>query len=186
VLSRQSDGSLTQASDGSGCVTTVPVEGCTTGRQLAGANAVALSPNNKNLYATALFSNAVSTFGRVSTGVIGQTPGIAGCTVDQGAQNCRFGRKMSQPEGLVVSPDGRNVYVTAFGSNAIDVMRRNTSNGSLKQAPRTDTCVAAKTGSDCTKGRALGGVSSIVVSPDGKFVYATAFKSGAVVAFKRK
>ena len=185
VLSRQSDGSLTQASDGSGCVTTVPVEGCTTGRQLAGANAVALSPNNKNLYATSLFSNAVTTFGRSSAGTIGQKPGIAGCTVNQGAQNCRFGRKMSQPEGLVVSPDGRNVYATAFGSNAIDVMRRSTSGGSLKQAPRTDTCVAAKPGSDCTKGRALGGVSSVVVSPDGKFVYATAFKSEAVVVFKR-
>lgn len=187
VLNRsQVDGSLSQANDGSGCLTTVPVAGCTTGRQLAGANAIAMSPDGKNVYATSLFSNSITSFGRSAAGTLGQKSGINACTVNQGAQNCRFGRRMSQPEGLVVSPDGRNVYVTAFGSNAIDVMNRNTSTGSLKQAPRTGTCVAAKAGSDCTKGRALSGVSSIVVSPDGRYVYATAFKSSAVAVFKRQ
>lgn len=185
LVRNTTDGSLTQASDGSGCVTTVPVSGCATGRQLAGANAVALSPNDKNVYATSLFSNSVTAFTRTSTGTIGQKAGISGCTVNDGAQGCRFGRKMGQPEGLVVSPDGRNVYATAFGSNAIDVLKRNTSSGALKQAPRTDTCVASKPGSSCTKGRALSGASSIVVSPDGKFVYATAFKSESVVVFRR-
>lgn len=186
VLSRNtSDGSLSQATDGSGCITTVPVTSCTTGRQLAGANAVALSPNNKSLYATSLFSNSVTAFNRAATGTIGQKSGISGCTVNSGAQGCRFGRRMSQPEGLVVSPDGRNVYTTAFGSNAIDVLNRKTAGGALKQAPKTDTCVAAKPASDCTKGRAINGASSIVVSPDGKFVYVTAYKSQAVAVFRR-
>jgi DNA-binding beta-propeller fold protein YncE len=37
----------------------------------------------------------------------------------------------------------------------------------------------------CSPGRALGGVSSIAVSPDGRFVYSTAFGSNAVDAFRR-
>lgn len=186
VLTRNtSTGALSQASDGSGCVTTVPVTGCTTGRQLAGANAVAVSPDSDNVYATSLFSNSITSFDRSSAGTIGQKAGIAGCVSNHGAEGCRFGRYMSQPEGLVVSPDGRNLYATAFGSNAIDVMNRSVTTGSLRQQPRTDTCVAAKPGSECRKARAVNGVSSIAVSPDGKFVYATAFKSEAVAVFRR-
>jgi DNA-binding beta-propeller fold protein YncE len=38
---------------------------------------------------------------------------------------------------------------------------------------------------DCSRGRALAGVGSIVVSPDGRNVYSTAFASNAVDVFRR-
>ena len=38
---------------------------------------------------------------------------------------------------------------------------------------------------DCLPGRALLGASSVAVSPDGRHVYAAAFKSNAVGVFKR-
>lgn len=186
VLTRNpSGGSLTQASDGSGCIVDTPLTGCTTGRQLAGANAIALSPDGKSLYATSLLTNSVTSFNRSSNGLLAQRTGISGCIVNLGAANCRFGRAMAAPEGLVVSPDGRNIYVAAFGAGAIDVLDRNAATGEITQKGRRDTCVAAHSGADCTAGRAMKGVSSIAVSPDGRFVYSTSFRSNAVDIFRR-
>lgn len=187
VLARNtSTGTLTQASDGSGCIVDTPLTGCTTGRQLAGANAIALSPDGKSLYATSLFSNSVTSFDRSSNGSLVQKPGIFGCIVNLGAANCSFGRAMAAPEGLVVSPDGRSVYVAAFTSGAIDVLDRNKRTGAVTQKNRRDTCVATHQGKDCTAGRALKGISSIAVSPDGRYVYSTSFRSNAVDIFKRR
>lgn len=185
VLQRNSSGGLSQSGDGSGCWTEVPLTGCTTGRKLAGANALALSPNLETLYATSLSSNSLTTFNRSSDGSLAQQDGIFGCIVNLGAANCRFGRQMSAPEGLAVSPDGRSVYVTAFTSGAIDVFDRGDATGFVNQKGSPDTCVSAPKRTDCSKARALRGASSIVVSSDGRYVYATAFKSNAVSVFRR-
>jgi DNA-binding beta-propeller fold protein YncE len=174
-------GGLTQATDGSGCVVETALSGCATGFQLAGANAVAISPDDESVYATSLFSNSVTSFTRTagSTPVV-QKPGTAGCLIFLRAAGCSFGRALRAPEGIVVSPDGASVYAAAYSSDAIAVLARRKS-GAVAQTG----CVAA-TAPDCSRGRALQGVSSLALSPDGRFLYSTAAESDAVGIFRRK
>jgi DNA-binding beta-propeller fold protein YncE len=182
ILTRDpSTGALTQATDGSGCIVDAPLTGCITGVQLAGANAVALSPGGTQAYVTSLLSNSVTSFNH---GTLTQKQGTAGCLVFLRAVGCSFGRAMSAPEGIEVAPDGKNVYVAAFTTGAIDVLNRNRATGRVAQKPGHAGCLGRSLG--CRPARATRGASSIAISPDGRFVYATAFSSNAVDVFRRK
>ncbi len=192
VLARDgTTGALSQSTDGSGCLVEATLSGCTTreppvSAQLAGANAVATDGQGGNVYVTSLFSNSVTSFTTAASGVgLTQMKLAAGCLVFMRANACSFGRAMVAPEGLAVSNDGTSVYVTAFKTGAIDVLDRNPQTGSLEQKTGPAGCVGPKSQPGCTSGRALSGASSVVVSPDGRNVYATAFASNAVDVFRR-
>jgi DNA-binding beta-propeller fold protein YncE len=198
VLSRDpATGALAQATGGSGCIVNVALTGCTPGVQLSGANAVAVSSKGGDVYVTSLFSNSVTSFTATSSAsVLAQLPGVTACTVWLRAVGCSFGHALSAPEGLAVSPDGRNLYTAAFLSSAIGVFDRFPKAGPeegeqpepagrVTQKPNRAGCLAATSVPGCSPGRALGGVSSIAVSPDGHFVYSTAFGSNAVDIFRR-
>lgn len=181
-----STGALTQAGDGSGCLANAPLAGCTTGLQLGGANAVAVSPNDGNVYVTSLVSNSLTTFMRSPmTGQLTQATGTSACVIFVFAVGCSLGQALSAPEGLAVSPDGASVYATAFSSGAVDVFNRNADGGAVIQKPRRPGCLDLGGAPTCALGRALLGVSSIAVSPDGKYVYAGAFASNSITVFKR-
>ena len=179
-------GALTQATDGTGCIVAAPLAGCTTGRQIAGPNAVAISPGDAEVYVTSLLSNSLTTFNRTgTTGQLAQQPGTSGCVLYLLAVGCSLGRAFSAPEGLAVSADGASVYVAAFRSDALAVLDRNATSGSVMQKPRRPGCVTVSATPGCSRGRALLGLSAIAVSPDGKHVYAAANTSDAVGIFKR-
>jgi DNA-binding beta-propeller fold protein YncE len=181
-----STGALTQATDGTGCIVASPLAGCTTGAQLRGANAVAVSADDGEVYVTSLMSNSVTTFTRTAgTGQLVQPTGTTGCVVYVLAVACSLGRALSAPEGLAVSPDGASVYAAAFTSSALDTFDRTADTGALMQKPRRPGCLLTKPTPDCGLARALRGVSSVAVSPDGKHVYTAAFASNAVSVFKR-
>jgi DNA-binding beta-propeller fold protein YncE len=181
----QSTGNLTQAGNGSGCIVNSALAGCTVGVELRGANAVAFNPGG-DVYATSLLSNSVTAFSRSrSTGGLVQKQGTAGCLIWLRAAGCSFGRAMRSPEGLAISPDGANVYVAAFANSAIDVLARGKKVGKVKQVPGRGGCLAPHSVSGCTPARALRGVSSLALSPDGRFLYSTSFGSNAVDIFRR-
>ena len=180
----QATGTLTQATSGEGCIANSTLAGCTTGVQLSGANAVAFNPGG-DVYVTSLFSNSVTSFGRSSSGGLTQKKGTLGCLVYLRATGCSFGRALVAPEGLAISPDGANVYAAAFNTGAIDVLARGKKSGTVNQLPGRAGCVAPSSVPGCTRGRALRGVSSIALSPDGRFVYSTSFGSNAVDIFRR-
>jgi DNA-binding beta-propeller fold protein YncE len=181
----QTTGNLTEASDGSGCVVNSALAGCATGVELSGANAVAFNPGG-DVYVTSLFSNSVTAFSRSrSTGGLAQKQGTAGCLVWLRAVGCSFGRALRAPEGLAISPDGANVYVAAFANSAIDVLGRGKKVGKVKQLPGRSGCLAPHSVPGCTRGRALRGVSSLALSPDGRFLYSTSFGSNAIDIFRR-
>jgi DNA-binding beta-propeller fold protein YncE len=187
VLSRDpTTGALTQATDGSGCIVDAALAGCTAGVQLSGANAVAVAPGKGDVYVTSLFSNSVTSFTRsTSSGALVQKPGTSGCLVWLRAVGCSFGRALSSPEGLAVSPDGVNVYAAAFASGAIAVLDRSRKSGTVAQKPGREGCLAPRSVPGCTPARALRGVSSIALSPDGRHLYSTSFGSDAVDIFRR-
>jgi fibronectin-binding autotransporter adhesin len=186
VLARDpATGALSQARDGSGCIVDAALGGCTTGFEISGANAAATAPNG-DLYVSSLFSNSVTAFTRSTpTAALAELAGPAGCLVWLRAVGCSFGRALSAPEGVVVSPDGRNVYAASFASGAIVVAERNRSTGAVAQMLRRAGCLAAPATPGCTRARALRGVSSLALSPDGRFLYSTSFGSNAVNVFRR-
>ncbi|MBS1879063.1 MAG: beta-propeller fold lactonase family protein [Actinobacteria bacterium] len=181
VLARDpASGALTQSS----CIVDAALQGCATGVELGGANAVAASPDG-GVYVTSLLSNSVTTFTETEPARLFQKEGPAGCLVFLRSAGCSFGRAIEAPEGLAVSPDGRNVYVAAFETGAIDVLARNGKTGAVQLKPGKGGCVAPKSVPGCGLGRALAGASSVAVSPDGRNVYSTAFASNAVDVFRR-
>jgi len=185
TLSRNaSTGALSQASDGSGCIVESALAGCTLGVQLSGANAVVAGPDN-DVYVTSLFSNSVTSFDRASPGgALTQKEGTGGCLIYLRSAGCSFGRALVAPEGLAVAPGGRNVYVAAFKTGAIAVLDRGSA-GSVAQKPGAAGCLAPRSVHGCTPARALKGVSSIALSPDGRYLYSTSFESDAVDIFRR-
>jgi DNA-binding beta-propeller fold protein YncE len=178
-----SGGALTQATGG--CISETSLAGCTVGTQIAGANALAVSPDGANVYLTSLTSNTVTSFTRTSTGQLSQLTGTSACVINVLAVGCSLGRELKAPEGLAVSPDGANVYVAAFTSGALDVFNRNVGSGAVTQKPRAPGCLVRSPPPGCTPGRGLLGASSVVVSPDGRNVYSAAFASNSVGIFKR-
>lgn len=186
VLSRdRSTGALTQATEGSGCIASATLTGCVTGVQLSGANAVAVSQRRGDVYVTSLFSNSITSFSRSrSSAGLRQKPGTSACLVWLRAVGCSFGRALSSPEGLAVSPDGENIYAAAFATGAIAVLDRG-SKGALAQKSGRAGCLAPRSVPGCTRARALRGVSSIALSPDGRYLYSTSFGSNAVDIFRR-
>jgi DNA-binding beta-propeller fold protein YncE len=199
VLYRErSTGVLSQATDGSGCITDAVVAGCTQGYQINGVNALVVSPKSGNVYATSLGSNSVTMFRPTAEGIGLAQParpqgenipaGIgnpSGCLVYLRAPGCSFGRAMKAPEGLALAPSGTNLYVAAFETGAIDVLDRNLKTGVVNQKPGERGCLAPTTVGGCSPGRALAMTGSVVVSPDGRNVYSTAQKSNAVDIFRR-
>jgi DNA-binding beta-propeller fold protein YncE len=186
VLTRDpATGALSQATDGGGCITDALLTGCAQGRELAGANAAAVSPEDGNVYVTSLLSNSVTAFGRNSgSGALAQMEATNACLIFLRSAGCSFGRAMLGPEGIDVAPDGRSVYVASFETGAIDVLARN-AKGAVRQLPGNAGCVARKQVPGCAAGPALAGVDSVAVSPDGRNVYSTAFESNAVDVFRR-
>jgi DNA-binding beta-propeller fold protein YncE len=198
ILHRErSTGALTQATDGSGCITNAVVAGCTQGYEIGGVNALVVAPKDRNVYATSLGSNSVTMFRQSAGGGLRQPArpkgenipeGVGnpnGCLVYLRAPGCSFGRAMKAPEGLALSPSGTNLYVSAFETGAIDVLDRGLKSGVVNQKPGERGCLAPATVGGCGPGRALALTGSVVVSPDGRNVYSTAQKSNAVDIFRR-
>lgn len=188
VLNRDAGtGALTQASDGTGCWSNAPLTGCTTGRELASAAAVAMSADGRSFYTTNVMSQSLASF-RMDSGVLTQLVGGDGCLVNEAPTGvgCRYAREFPAPEGAAVTKDGRSVYaVSPSGKGSIIVLDRSPRTGAVVQKAGTSGCVLGKDSKQCTSARALSGVMSVAVSPDGRNVYAAASKTDAIVAFKR-
>jgi DNA-binding beta-propeller fold protein YncE len=131
---------------------------------------VVASPDGRSVYVTGDDDDAVVTFKRnrnsgklryVNTKVDGQN-GIDG---------------LALANGLAMSPDARNVYVTGAGDNSIVTFRRKPRTGKLK-------FVNAKfDGQGGVDG--LGGAFEVAASPDGDSVYVASESDNAVATFKR-
>ena len=72
-----------------------------------------------------------------------------------------------------------------FDSGTIDVLNRNPESGALSQKPAPPAAWRPAQRRTARSGVPSRGVSSLAVSPDGRYVYSAAFKSDAVGVFRR-
>jgi DNA-binding beta-propeller fold protein YncE len=186
-------GALIQLPGASGCLVDRSSRdpGCTRVRALAGpapflgSEAIAISPDGRNVYVAASHSNAIAVFKRnVSTGRLTQGRGAAGCIAFRGASGCAPALALMGPNSVTVSPDGSDVYATSLNGDAVDVFRRNPATGALSQAPEGG-CIANVPTSGCATGRALDGPDVVTVSPDGLNVYVGSFEGSSIAVFTR-
>jgi len=130
---------------------------------LAGVNAVAVSPDGLNVYATSGSANAIDVFLRDSTTgaltFIATEPALKG------------------PQAIAISADGNHLYVAAGNDNAVALFSRDPASGML---------TLVQTLKDNTGGvDGLAGADSVAISPDGAHVYVAGKLDDAIAVFGR-
>ena len=169
-------GSLSQLSSPNNCIGTMPECGTTSTANLAGSQAVVVSPDGKNVYM--VDAGSVSEFSRNANGSLAELAAPNDC-IGSGATGCASATGINFPRAIAISPDGTSVYVA--GSDANDIgdiaeFARN-ADGSLTQLASTHACIgensaqAGGTSSCGSTGHGLDSPAAVAVSPDGKIVY---------------
>lgn len=118
---------------------------------------------------------------------ISQPAGTAGCISDFGSGPCIEGHALSATEGVVVSPDGKSVYVASYFSNAVVRLNRNRTTGAIGEPAGSAACISetSQEAGPCADGHALDDPLGLAMSPDGKSVYVTSPNSWALVRLNR-
>jgi DNA-binding beta-propeller fold protein YncE len=165
------------------------VPNCTPLAGSDGMSWVTVSPDGRNVYATARDDNSVHAFARdpasgglTSLGCIG---GLASGTGKPPA--CGAGRALDYPQLVTVSPDGANVYATAADAHAIALFSRNPATGALAQLPGSDGCLEdiADGKEDCQRSLGLSLPLGLAFDPTGRTAYVGAFGYGSVAMYQR-
>ncbi len=175
-------GAIIQKPGTAGCIQGGGADiGCNNGGfGIANVIDIAISPDGRNVYAVATSPSAVTIFDRdPATGVLTQkNPG--GCIAQGGVGLCTAGVALASAAGVVVSPDGKNVYVAAASSGAVASFNRDATTGALTQKPDPAACIS-ETGSGgvCVDGRGLTSAAGIEMSPDGASLYVTGADGGS-------
>ncbi len=185
VFSRnQSTGALTQLPGAAGCTSGLPVPVCAAGRALVGPDVVIVSPGGSNVYVGSFFGNAVAVFDRDrASGALTQPGDSTGC-VAEAIAGCTAGIALGAPEGMAISADGASVYVASALSNAVAVLARDRSTGTLTQPSGGSGCIVNAALAGCTTGVELSGANAVAFNPGGD-VYVTSLFSSSVTSFGR-
>lgn len=149
-----------------------------------------VSSDGADLYAAAGAKDPesdVAAFERESsTGALKQLAGEQGCIGT--VTGCAKAKVIEGSETLVISPDGKDVYVNSFDNNAIVELERNATTGVLAQLPEPNGCLAReKTGStaSCSLANGIGGPLGVGISPGGEDVYVSSSNEDDEAEFTR-
>ncbi len=172
--------------------------------------AIAVLPNS--LYVVSAGDDAMTRFDRVAaTGAISyvncRTTEVASGPVGGGGSGACASVGVPAADGVntglervstvAVSPDGRSLYLTSFFDHAITRFSRNPASGALVYrncitgdsdgagSAGTNACDETPDASLTANSSGLGGVTGVVVSPDGANVYATMSSDHGVTRFER-
>ena len=186
-------GALTQPKGRAGCVAAVAgrakgAKACGLAIGLLAPNSVAVSPDGRNVYATSRDGSSVVTFLRNRrTGALKQLPPSAsGCISGLPIPACTPGRALQWPDVVVVSPDGKNVYVGDFAGSGVTSFSRAGKAGALTQLSGTAGCITEAGAEGCAKGVELNHVEGMAISNSGGAVYTAAAFSSAVGVLTRE
>jgi DNA-binding beta-propeller fold protein YncE len=150
--------------------------------------AIAISPDGKSAYVISQGTNSIIELSRnTETGLLSEIGCISEADIECTTHDAKG---LNNPYGVVVSPDGENVYVTGFGDQAVAEFSRNTTTGELTQLPSPNDCISSDKAGACGTKSAIGleNAIGVVVSPGGEDVYVAAGGTegaGAIASFKR-
>ena len=156
-----------------------------------------VSPDGRNAYLNARFSNSLVIFDRdTTTGALTLKSGADGCVSNAPLGTCAvIADYMPDPLSVSISPDGANIYVDAGGSaEAIDtviIFSRNATTGTLTKLTGANGCLASATLNDCTVINPAAQLAqnfdskNVVISPDGLNAYIASFNWNMLLAFDR-
>ena len=137
---------------------------------LDGAASLALSPDGKHVYAVGKLDDALAMFTRDSA-----TGALTFVAVHRDNEGGIDG--LDDASSVTVSPDGKHLYVAGPRDSAVAVFHRQTITGVLTFLEVYKHVVGTVDG--------LRGTLAVVISPDGKHLYAAGSDDGAVVVFSR-
>ncbi len=133
---------------------------------LNGAQSITISPDNNQAYIVSSDNSALLAF---SKDVSGQLAFL------QTYRNGDSGiNGLGGASSVVVSPDGRLVYVAGMNNKAIAIFNRDATTGLLSFNNLVQNSSS------------LDGVKAVIISPDGNHIYAAATSSKAISAFTTK
>ncbi|MEW5723235.1 MAG: beta-propeller fold lactonase family protein [Thermodesulfobacteriota bacterium] len=138
---------------------------------LQGASDVKVSPDGGDVYATGYLDGALAVFrrdrdtGRLTFLEVLRS-GLEGVRGLRGAAS------------LILSPEGRHLYVAGKVDNALVAFRRDAETGKLAFLGMEEESLDGSQG--------LQAPNSVVVNPDGTYVYVAAFGDNAVSVFRRE
>lgn len=136
---------------------------------LSGVRAVIVSADGDHVYVASEFADTVVVFRRdAATGALAAL---------QTVESRDDGPRLDAVDGVALSPDGRHLYVVAFGASALNVFAVDPVSGLL-------SFVEAQV-DDLDGADGLRNTHGVVVSPDGAHVYAGGFGEGALAVFAR-
>lgn len=174
-------GTLTQKPGTAGCVTFNGSEGCATAAQV-GRIAV-ISPDGKHLYTAAWEPRAaIQIFDRdPATGAVTPRPAPDGCWQSTGGGGCQV-LGITKPSGIAISPDGKSLYVSDFHTGTILSFDRNPTSGLLTMKSGVEGCMVVNgNGVSCANSPASSLAFHLLVSPDGKNLYAQSQQGGGAI-----
>jgi len=153
-----------------GCISRDGAGGCAPASGLDGVRSLALSPDDRQLYAAADGgSGAVAAFERDrETGALDPRGCLA---AGHDAGGCAAGAGVAGAADVAVTRDGGRVLVLARRSDAVTLLVRDAATGRLEPHPGVTGCVAPS-GSTCGRGRGLGGLRGVTVMPESNQAYA--------------
>jgi uncharacterized repeat protein (TIGR01451 family) len=140
-------------------------------QNLDAVNALAISPDGSYLFAASLNSNRLSVFRRdLDSGTLSLIQTLT--------NNLAGVQGIEQASGVIVSPDGQQVYTLGKGNdNAIAVFQQEPQTGVLGWVEVHRNDIAGVTG--------LNGVEDLAISPRGDYVYVVSSTDNAIAAFRR-
>jgi len=104
------------------------------------------------------------------------------CQTSGAVPGCVTAHDLSGSSNVIVSPDGRNVYV--LSANALLGFRRDPSSGALTQIAGPTGCLRTTASADCRQ-VGFSTPTDIVITPDGSSVYVSNFGSSTILEFDR-
>ena len=174
-------GELTQKAGTAGCVTFDGSEGCATAAQV-GRIAV-LSPDGRHMYTAAWEPRAaIQIFDRdPATGAVTARPAPDGCWQSIGGGGCKA-LGITKPSGIAISPDGKSLYLSDFHTGTILTFDRDATTGLLTRKPEAEGCMVYNgNGISCAASPASSLAFHVLVSPNGKNVYALSQQGGGAI-----
>jgi 6-phosphogluconolactonase (cycloisomerase 2 family) len=183
-FARQPNGSLVQLTGIAGCTTTTLTPGCDSAPALAGADAIAISPDGRFVYVAGASADSIVIFSRdAATGRLQVLPGAAGC-MRAARTGCRPVTGVDSPSAIAIAPDGTSLYVTS-SAGTLTAFQRDVAGGTLTQQPLGSGCFSDNALGDCVTLGGLARASSVVVSASGTSVLVASTDDDAVLSFKR-